>query len=76
MGSKMKTLSIAVIIAILLISIIAILPSNLAGGNLECSDFTKCKGLASCGGPGEESQCVLTCSGGGTIYCNDPVPNQ
>ncbi len=39
-------------------------------GDLECSDFTKCSGSAGCSGPGSYDNCVLTCTGGGTVYCN------
>ncbi len=74
MRSKLKPWVIPLCIAILVVSIIAILPSNLTGGNLECSDLTKCKGTAGCGSPGEVNLCVLTCSGGGVVHCDDAVP--
>lgn len=74
MRSKLKAWVIPLCIAIFVISIIAIVPSNLTGGNLECSDLTNCKGTAGCGSSGTVTRCILTCSGGGTVHCDDAVP--
>ena len=69
MGSKMKTLVIPVCIAILVILIIAILPTKIIGGDLACDDLTKCKGGASCSGPGTDTNCKIRCSAGPVIDC-------
>lgn len=39
--------------------------------NLTCNSLSgnNCCGSANCGGPGSANNCVLNCSGGGTITC-------
>ncbi|NIR04329.1 MAG: hypothetical protein GTN82_02765 [Candidatus Aminicenantes bacterium] len=69
MRSKLKAWVIPLCIAILVVSIIAILPSNLTGGDLECDDFVKCKDGAGCKGPGDEHNCKLSCEKGPTVDC-------
>lgn len=76
MGISIRRLSalLSISLGILLGIILSNSPQHMASAGLTCSDLTGCLGGNGCGSSGlPSSNCVLQCSGGGTVHC--AVPN-